>query len=477
MSAVGGPEVRRARVGRSIVLALMFTLMGVSGAHAAQAHHPTFSVLVPIVAQPGATDLLTSEELTAMTAPGGSWAELAHSAISHGATLAIDSRIVTSIETLGSDAPAVAKSWLESVKQSGPVYLVWGNADPFVLAMTTPPFRVSTIQLSEISGIPAASIIGWPSGLGGNNRSLRVIQQLGYTSLITDDVAFPEAPGAFSHETSVKIAEAVAPGSSSDIRALVSRLRLGGGAVLALPRDPNAIDTSRAVMFLDALFDNGSRARRFTPTAVSDVGSFVFHDVPEIAIRLLMFHHRADRQVSTIAVDPAVISTPRLRRLCVVAGTIGTSNFGADVRSLVRNEHSYEEFVTFSLGSDFTVLANSTELPLTITNTTASDITVVATVNATSGIVRIDKPTHKVTVPAGSSVQVTFPMSSVANGRTSLRATLNTAAGLAISEPAYVEIDVQAQWEGVTLFIFVGLVSTMLSIGIIRQIRDRRPRS
>lgn len=474
MSAVGGAEVRRARVGPSVLLALIMSLIGFLSATAAPQHQATFSVLVPIVAPTGGADLLTAEELTALAAPDGSWAVLARAAISHGATLAIDSRIVTSVEALGPDAPVAATSWLESVKQSGPVYLAWGNADPFVLAMTNPPFRVSTIQLSEISGIPAGSIVGWPSGLGGNDRSLRAIQQLGYTSLITDDEIFPDTPGAISHEVSAKVAEAVAPGSGTDIRALAMRLRLDGGAVLAFPRDTHAIDSRRATALLDALFANGSRARRFMPTDVANVGTFVVHDVPEVPIRLLMMHHRTDKLVSSIAMDPTVISTPRLRRLCVVAGGIGGPNFAANVRSLVRNENSYEEFVSFSLGSDFTVLANSTELPLTVTNSTSSDVTVVATVNATSGIVRIDKPTQKVVVPAESSVQVTFPMSSVANGRTSLRATLNTTTGLPISEPAYVEMDVQAQWEGVTLFVFVGLVSAMLGIGIIRQVRDRR---
>jgi hypothetical protein len=68
-------------------------------------------------------------------------------------------------------------------------------------------------------------------------------------------------------------------------------------------------------------------------------------------------------------------------------------------------------------------------------------------------------------------------MVSVANGQTSLRATLTTTDGLAISEPVFVEIDVQAQWEGITLVVFVAIVASIMSIGIARTIRDRRRRS
>jgi len=91
--------------------------------------------------------------------------------------------------------------------------------------------------------------------------------------------------------------------------------------------------------------------------------------------------------------------------------------------------------------------------------------------------VSIANPQQTVTVPAGASAQVSVPMVSVANGKTSLRANLTTVGGIPISEPVYVAIDVQAEWEGLTLLAFIGVVSTILSIGIVRTVRDRRARS
>ena len=129
------------------------------------------------------------------------------------------------------------------------------------------------------------------------------------------------------------------------------------------------------------------------------------------------------------------------------------------------------------MGSDFTVLANSAELPLTITNNSTTDITVNARVNALSGIVSIPTPNQTIMVPSGASAQVTVPMISVANGKTSLRATLTTTSGIVISDPVFIEIEVQAEWESITLVAFIAIVASIMGIGIARTIRDRRRRS
>jgi hypothetical protein len=156
---------------------------------------------------------------------------------------------------------------------------------------------------------------------------------------------------------------------------------------------------------------------------------------------------------------------------------VGRPEFVTEVRTYNRAAKYFDEFITFTVGSDFTVLADSADLPLTVSNASTSDITVVATIDAVTGIVSIAQPQQTITVPAGSSAQVTVPMSSVANGRTSLRATLTTTDGIPVTEPAYIAIDVQAQWEGVTLIGFISVVSTLLTIGIVRTVRDRRKRS
>jgi hypothetical protein len=477
MSAVEKVGVRRARV--SLAVAAIFALFGFGAAPAEATSRPTFSVLVPIVAPGSLSDLIAADELTALVSRGGSWAQLTSAAISHGATIAIDSRIVASIEALGPKAPAFVSAWLNSVTRSRPIYLPWGNADPFVIADSGPSYRVSTIQLSEISGVPSADITGWPTGRAGDALSLSIIEKLGFGRLIADDEMFPGLANAYSSDASASIAEAVAPGSEVDPVAVATLLRDSSNSRLALvlPRDPSAIDAKRAVAFLNALDRESESLIRFTPAVVTNDTIANFHDVPSASIGSLMSQHRLDRLVSEMALDPRVITTARLRQLCVVAGLVATSRFPGVVREYTRTAKTYEDFVSFSIGSDFTVLANSAELPLTITNASATDITIIATVNSLSGIVSIPTPNQTIMIPSGSSAQVTVPMISVANGKTSLRATLTTTSGLVISDPVFIEIDVQAQWEGITLVIFIAIVAAIMSIGITRTIRDRRRRS
>lgn len=477
MSAVEKTGARRVRAG--LTFAVLASFLGLVAAPASAAPAATYSVLVPIVAVQSGSELLTVDELTAATEPGGIWSQLSSAAIKHGATIAVDSRIVASIAALGDDVPAGVSGWLADVTRTAPLFLPWGNADPLVLASFTAPFRVSTITLSTISGVPAADFVGWPTGNAGSKRSLSRLNALGFSALIVDNVSFPDASGAFSPRITEQIQSAVTPGSTESPASVAADLRRtsSGRTVIALPRNPRDLDPAKVSEFLDVLFAGPAAGIRYQPVSLEAVGEFRPDKVPENALRSLGRQHRLDRLVSEIADDPSVISTPRLRRFCVIAGMVGQSGFSSTVRTYTRASVTYDEFISFSVGSDFTVLADSAELPLTVTNSTASDITVVATVNAISGIVSIADPRQTVTVPAGSSAQVSVPMVSVTNGKTSLRATLTTVDGVAVSEPVYVSIDVQAEWEGLTLIAFIGVVSTILTIGIIRTVRDRRARS
>ncbi len=477
MSAVEKVRVRRARA--SLTVAAIFALLSFGAVPAEAASTPAFSVLVPIVASGSSSDLIDASKMSRLVSPGGSWAQLTSAAISHGATIAIDSRIVASITALGKNAPAPVSAWLASVTRSRPIYLPWGNADPFLIADTGPSYRVSTIQLSEISGVPSADIIGWPTGRAGDTQILGIAEKLGFGRLIAGDEMFPGLANAYSSAASAVIAEAVGPVSGDDPVTVAAHLRDSSNGLLTvvLPRDPASIDGKRVVAFLNALFQGSEKSIRFVPAEVASGAIVTFHDVPRDTIQSLMSQHRLDRQVSEMALDPRVITTPRLRQLCVIAGLVATSRFPVAARAYSRTAKTYEDFVSFSVGSDFTVLANTAELPLTITNNSTTDITVNARVNAVSGIVSIPTPNQTIMIPSGASAQVTVPMISVANGKTSLRATLTTTSGIVISDPVFIEIEVQAEWESITLVAFIAIVASIMGIGIARTIRDRRRRS
>jgi hypothetical protein len=71
-------------------------------------------------------------------------------------------------------------------------------------------------------------------------------------------------------------------------------------------------------------------------------------------------------------------------------------------------------------------------------------------------------------------VRIEFPISTVANGRTMLVASLTTDSGAAIGKDVTLPVTVQAEWEAFTLVFFGALVSSILVIGAIRTVRRRR---
>ncbi|WP_431805133.1 DUF6049 family protein [Microbacterium sp. bgisy203] len=73
------------------------------------------SVVVPIVAEPAAGGLLSSDELTDLTGPGGDLRVQLDALTGTAVVLAVDPAIVAAIRVLGSSAPPVASTWLDDL--------------------------------------------------------------------------------------------------------------------------------------------------------------------------------------------------------------------------------------------------------------------------------------------------------------------------------------------------------------------------
>lgn len=78
----------------------------------ATSQRPQIGVLVPITATPAGGALLTSEELSDLTAPDGALTAQLDGVAGTTAVLAIDPSILTAIRVLGSAAPETAREWL-----------------------------------------------------------------------------------------------------------------------------------------------------------------------------------------------------------------------------------------------------------------------------------------------------------------------------------------------------------------------------
>ncbi len=473
----GAFVLRAGRYRIAWLLALVAAVFG-SATPAPAAPRITMSVVVPIVSATTSTGSLDAAELESNTAAGGGWAVLSAAALEHGATIALDSRITASIERLGDDAPASAVAWLAAVQRSNPLDLPWGNADPFALAATATNNRISAIQLSELSGVGASDIVGWPTGRVGDRNSVSRVHTLGFTALIVDDATFPGNRNALSATGGALLADGVSPRAALSAVDVVGRI-LGDGTVRAvsLPRSPGAIDPARASAVLDELASRGVSLTRYEPATTETLGNPVISKPHADVVATLLTQHRFDRRISAIGVNPAAIALPRLERICVLAGLADDDQFVALVRNYLRNARTYSDVVAVQQGAEYTILSNQADIPVTVSNLSTTDITVTLAARSQTGAMRVDSPDLEVTIAAGANEQVSIPVETVANGHTALVVTLTTAEGFDISGPIVLPVEIQAQWEGVTLAVFVGFVSIILSVGIVRQIRDRRRRA
>ncbi|MFB8146253.1 DUF6049 family protein [Microbacterium sp. NPDC056003] len=88
-------------------------------------------VVVPITADPTARGLLTADELTELTAPGGALTAQLDGVEGTAAILAVDPAIPAAIRVLGSSAPETATAWLERLEElpNSRFALQFGDAD------------------------------------------------------------------------------------------------------------------------------------------------------------------------------------------------------------------------------------------------------------------------------------------------------------------------------------------------------------
>lgn len=87
------------------------------------------AIVTPFVTPPGTTGLLSAEELSVLTAPGGPLAVQLGTARSHQVVIAIDPMILASIRLLGTAAPQSALDWLAALESTPREVFPLGYAD------------------------------------------------------------------------------------------------------------------------------------------------------------------------------------------------------------------------------------------------------------------------------------------------------------------------------------------------------------
>ncbi len=345
--------------------------------------------------------------------------------------------------------------------------------------------------------------IAWPAPNTLDEAGPAILAASGYTTMlldsgnVTDFLVGASSPhttiagistGVADAGASALLGAATAATSEIDWRSamadLASTLAVSAesGTLLALPRG-DAVSGSRLSRALDSvatlpwatpktlantLSSPASAALSIDPTAespdrVSLVGSMTALEAP-IA------------EFATVLDDPAgLIDSVRLELLALLSNAwrADATGWAKAGNTFVEQTLAVTRSISFVEGSPVNVLASTAEVPITIQNSFDQPVNLVITVVPTNGRLIVDGDVKMVIQPQSQST-VRIPVTArIGSGDVTLNATALSPSGVSLSTTA-VNVNVQADWEGIGALIVAILAVLFFGFGLVRTIRRRR---
>jgi|GEM_PF-2494565 len=494
-----------------------------------------FLPVVPLVAPANADAFLDSVTLERLTR-GGALLQKQLDAAEAAGLVAIDPRLVASIERLGDKAPGVARSWLARVSAlTTPTFtLQYGDADPALegqvgftqLIPVTFDSAAEPDSLPDGQWSPTLTNVVWAEPKTLTNTSLTTILNGGPPVTSTASGAAPPVLLVGSHNaggTSLSRASISRDPSNevpeSSVEAVIlnddftAALRaaesapsneewaqsvieagtylavaasngdgeLAGGFSRALDATLPSLRTSETIAYLRAL--PWSTDQTFDAVLNHSGPSLRLTETPESSTRLdgglrVFSTYRQLQGFSSASSEPSLVNGFAGRThapLLSVAWSAPGSDWAGALAGLSTTTRSYIDEVRFGLTSDINMVGGQASIPITIINGHSFDVTV--SVHAVPSNPRLTVGSDQlITIPADSQGTVKIPVSArVGNGDVNLTLSLASPSGGAIGEPVVVSVRVRADWEGFGLVIIGVLFVALVIIGTIRTIRRRKP--
>ncbi|MCA5924356.1 DUF6049 family protein [Curtobacterium oceanosedimentum] len=182
---------------------------------------------------------------------------------------------------------------------------------------------------------------------------------------------------------------------------------------------------------------------------------------------------------ATVLDTPAEITAPARLRLLALASNAWRDDpqgLGSAIEARTAAWAKSTTEVGIVDSSSLTLLGDQSALPVSIRNSSAHPVTVRLSVRPSNSALRVVRNDIVVEIQPDSSTRTTVPVQSVANGTVQLTMSLSSPTGVTISDPATVELNVQAQWETlITAAAAIALIG-IFGFGIFRSIRKRARR-
>ena len=436
---------------------------------------------------------LSPGELEAQTIEGGPLNQVTRALETYPASLAIDSRITSSITVLGDQAPPESLAWASTLGSIGLTQfaLPWADADPLAtLAIDTLVFAklgeypwvhgdaISNDQLATLATRSASAVLlssnSLPSDRSvvsiGDARIIRVDAQL--SSLATDAL---QAPTVLEAEADLQRAQGI----------IGYRALTGNDEVLVF--STGRLPATAIAPRLESVLE-GFNAMRLATTLAVPLGAPATETLPGITtipqsrewqnfVGALKGLWESDVAFATIASDPGGAVFGRWNRYQSLLSSTWSDNpngLESEWERAQQESRDFQNSVRVEQGSSITVLSDQTQLPVTINNDLASSVVVSLRVRPTTGILAVEQPITQVEIAPESSIRVFVPVQSLANGSVPVEFSLLSAGGQLVGEIVTIPVTIRAGWEGVISFTLAGLVGGVFTFGLIRAIQRRR---
>ncbi len=448
--------------------------------------------IVTLTVPPTGGQPLSKEELEAYTAAGGPLDAVAGVLRRHPATIAVDSRIILSVQALAEDAPPSAEAWVSDLEDLGfaQFALPWADADPLAALeidsllyarlgqypwLHSP--EVTSDQLDLLAQRSAEAVLV-PSSVVTSDRT---VIQYGQTTMIRVD-----------EDLSSELVSAVVASSEVEAEAALQRVQgLVAKRAFSQTGEVLVVDTGRLPATATALRLEDVLTRLENVTYVDVVGVPLGADPNELALGInesaperawstfvdqVFELWNSDVRYSIIASNPELAIVERWNRYLALFSSAWRNNTQGRLSEWERaldDSAAFQNSVWIEQGSSITVLADRTELPVTIRNSLPTPVHVELVVKPTRGLLRVEQTRVDVQVPANSFQRVGVPVRSLANGVAPVEISLNNALGEQVGETISIQVTVRAGWESVITISLAVVIIAVFAFGLYRAIQRR----
>ncbi|CAH0235400.1 hypothetical protein SRABI76_02864 [Microbacterium oxydans] len=193
------------------------------------------------------------------------------------------------------------------------------------------------------------------------------------------------------------------------------------------------------------------------------------------AVGTLLGDEQTLGQFATILSDPQLLlSLERIRIMRTLAVGVPTDSFAKAVAQHQRNTQETLGAVSIPPSSTIQLLTAAADLPFGVRNDLPWPVTIQLSVAPTDPRLEV-KPVVEQTVQANTSMRIKVPVEArVGSGEVGLRLKLSSPTGVPIGGTEVVRVAVRAEWEGIGIGVFGGMIVLLIALGVVRTVRRRR---